>query len=232
MFFFCRVTLSILFLLVTTTQLQAQMIEINLPQPEIAQGKNLRQDIQQRRSIRNFNVKKDISLKQLSLLLWATYGKQIKDIDTITSATYTVPSAGAIYALEIFAVVGKGAVKNMQEGLYRYVKEKHSLTMLSNTDIRKALAEACLGQGFIQDAPILIVIAINTDSMSRRYGNRAERYAILEAGHAAQNLYLICSDIGLATVEVGAFIDKEVSKVLDIPYTALLIMPVGYELIE
>jgi SagB-type dehydrogenase family enzyme len=150
-------------------------------------------------------------------------------VDAITSASYTIPSAGAIYALEIFVLIGEGCVKNLPAGLYYYKKDEHGLKLISNLDKRKELSAACLGQNFIEEAPISVIIAAEFGSMAQRYGNRAERYINLEAGHAAQNLYLITNDLGLSTVEVGAFMDAEVSAVLETEYPVLLIMPIGYK---
>ncbi|MBL7196894.1 MAG: SagB/ThcOx family dehydrogenase [Candidatus Omnitrophica bacterium] len=205
------------------------MTDLRLPQPKLVEGKNLRQNMQERYSNRSFDNKKALTLNQLSTILWATYGKKIKGIDAITSASYVIPSAGAVYALEIFILVGKNAVENLGEGLYYYIKEKHALKIISSLDKRKNLALACLNQKFVEDAPVSIIITAQFGSMAQRYGKRAERYVVLEAGHAAQNLYLIANDLGLTTVEVGAFIDNEVTKVLDIKYPVLLIMPIGYK---
>ncbi|NQU19036.1 SagB/ThcOx family dehydrogenase, partial [bacterium] len=144
------------------------MTELKLPKPILSEGKQLRQDIQERYSNRSFDDKKALSLEQLSTILWATYGKKIKNVDAITSATYTIPSAGGIYALEIFVVVGKGASEEIKEGVYHYIKEDHKLRMLSSTDKRGELASACLRQRFIEDAPMSIVITASPNRMIQR----------------------------------------------------------------
>ncbi len=205
------------------------MSDLKLPAPKISQGKNLRQNMQERCSNRSFDSKKSLSLEQLSSLLWATYGKKTEGLDSITSASYVVPSAGGIYALEIYALVGKDAIKDLSQGLYYYNKDQHSLKLISDKDKRKELSTACLGQEFIEQAPVSIVIAAQYGSMAQRYGDKAERYINFEAGHSAQNLYLIVNDLGLTTVEVGAFIDDQVEKALSIEYPVLLIMPIGYK---
>lgn len=224
-----KIIIFLLSFLLIINNIEARVKEIKLSQPILTEGKNLRQNLQERYSNRSFNTKKTLTFEQLSTILWATYGRKVKGIDAITHASYVVPSAGAIYALEIFVVVGKDKVNGIKEGVYYYEKELHTLKIISDLDKREALSLACLNQRFIQDAPTSIIIAAQFDYMAKRYGNRAERYVIMESGHAAQNLYLIVNDLGLTTVEVGAFIDKEVSKVLNIPYPVLLVMPVGYK---
>lgn len=223
------IVFSLLFILLATSSVGAQMKELKLPQPNLDEGKKLRQNIQERYSNRSFNYKKTISLDQLSTILWAANGKKIKNIDAITSASYVIPSAGGIYALEIFVVIGKNSLEGLKEGIYYYIKNDHVLRLISDRDKRKELASACLNQGFIQEAPMSIIIATQFGPMEQRYGQRAQRYVILEAGHAAQNLYLVANDLGLTTVEVGAFIDEEVAKVVGSKYPVLLVMPVGYK---
>jgi nitroreductase len=51
----------------------------------------------------------------------------------------------------------------------------------------------------------------------------------MEAGHAAQNIYLQAEALGLGTVCIGAFYDDEVKEVLSVQDCApLYVMPVGY----
>jgi SagB-type dehydrogenase family enzyme len=91
------------------------------------------------------------------------------------------------------------------------------------------LARAALDQKFIIDVPVDIVICAIYDRTSYRYATRGERYVHMEVGHVGENIHLQAVALGLATVEVGAFRDEEVSKVLgtDEQIKPLYIMPVG-----
>jgi SagB-type dehydrogenase family enzyme len=91
------------------------------------------------------------------------------------------------------------------------------------------LAGASLDQEFIIDAPVDIVIGALYHRTSPRYGRRVKRYDHMEAGHAGQNIHLQAMALGLATMEVGAFHDEEVTKVLglDEQIKSLYAMPVG-----
>jgi SagB-type dehydrogenase family enzyme len=62
-----------------------------------------------------------------------------------------------------------------------------------------------------------------------KYGERADRYVLLEAGSIAENIYLQGATLGLGTVLIGAFKDEEVKKVLQMPEDErpLIIMPLG-----
>lgn len=63
-----------------------------------------------------------------------------------------------------------------------------------------------------------------------KYGQRGTKYAIMEAGAIAENIYLQGESLGLGTVSVGAFMDREVQEVLGIreDRRPLFIMPLGY----
>ena len=79
-------------------------------------------------------------------------------------------------------------------------------------------------------APINLVITAEYSRVAGKYGNRGVRYAMIEAGHIAQNLFLQAEALGLKAGIVGAFHDKKLIEILKIPRThePLLIMPAGY----
>lgn len=60
-------------------------------------------------------------------------------------------------------------------------------------------------------------------------GNRAYRYVEMEARHTAQNILLQAASMGLGAVPIGAFVDEQVKKVLQLPldHKPLYIIPVG-----
>ena len=95
--------------------------------------------------------------------------------------------------------------------------------------IRAELADAALGQECVRDAAIDIVFTAVYERTTRKYGERGIRYAHMEAGHAAQNVYLQAVTMNLGTVTIGAFYDDQVKEVLNLPEDEepLYIMPVG-----
>lgn len=151
---------------------------------------------------------------ELSQLLWATHGI------TSDSGKRTAPSAGARYPLEIYVAT--------VEGHYRYVPREHTLVVLGATDVRDRLAEVA-GQEMVGEAAAVVVITAVYARTAEKYGDRSVRYATLEAGHAARNLLLQATSLGLGAVPVGAFLGGDVRDVLDLPtdHEPLYLIPVG-----
>jgi len=171
-------------------------------------------------------------LSQLSQILWSAQGI------TGTREFRAAPSAGATYPLEIFVVVGKQCIigseakqdhEELQAGIYHYEPKSHSLSLHMSGDLKPDLARAALDEEFIVQAPVDIAICALYHRTSDRYGKRGERYVHIEVGHVGENIHLQAVALGLSTVEVGAFHDEEVTKVLgvDEQIKPLYIMPVG-----
>jgi SagB-type dehydrogenase family enzyme len=200
-------------------------MKIKLTQPYLKE-ENLKSLLERRYSCRNFQ-EKSLNLDDIATILWATCGKKY---DSVTRASKTIPSAGATYPLELYLVVGRNSVDRLKEGMYHYLIEEHSLEFVRENDLRGELTTACLGQGFIEKAPVSLIITAYFERTTQRYKKRGENYVYMESGHASQNAYLAITNLGLSTVEVGAFIDNDVKRVLrlDKDCTPLLVMPIGY----
>ncbi len=198
-------------------------MSIQLPPPITKGSMSLEEAIARRRSIRHFTGA-SISQSQLSQILWATQG-----VTDIRSGDRAIPSAGATYPLEIFVVCGRNCIKGISDGVYHYNPESHSLSLHRQGDSRLELARAALGQEYIYQAPVNIVIGALYERTKMRYGARGERYVHIEVGHAGQNIYLQATALGLATVAIGAFHDEDVMEVLQLDkrIKPIYIMPVG-----
>jgi nitroreductase len=99
-----------------------------------------------------------------------------------------------------------------------------------NQGIKEKLVEAAGGQDFISQAP-LVIIGCTDDKIIYRYGERGKNlYSICDVAASIQNLMLSAQEFGLGTVWVGAFNEKEVSKILNLPENLrpIAIIPVGY----
>lgn len=195
---------------------------IKLP-PPIVKGKiSLEETIKKRRSERDFQDRA-LTVRQVSQILWAAQG-----ITEERGFKRAAPSAGALYPLELYLVVKK--VKELEAGVYHYHPANHTLDLTLRGNYQTPLAEACLGQMFIADAPVCLVIAAEYERTTAKYGKRGLRYVHIEVGHVGENICLQVVALGLGTVTIGAFWDEEVSRRLSLPknYKPLYVLPVGY----
>jgi len=189
--------------------------EVALPAPRLIGDTTLEEAIASRRSVREFS-NDVLSWQDLSQLLWAAQG--ITDARGLRAA----PSAGALYPLEVYVA--------LPEGTYRYVPARHTAEPLSEGDLREELWQAGLRQDALREAPSIFVIAAVYERTEAKYGERAERYVKLEAGHAAQNLLLQAVALELGAVPIGAFYDDRVQAALSLPpdHQPLYLIPVGH----
>ena len=195
-------------------------IRIILPAPVTRGTISVEEALSGRRSVRKYSPD-PLSLSDISQLLWASQG--------ITGAQgfRTTPSAGAVYPLEIY--VAAGNVTGLPAGVYHYLPASHALEMVADRDIRTDLCINALNQEPIRDAPAVLLIAADYNRTLQKYGDRGVRYVHLEAGHAAQNLYLQAYALGEGTVAIGAFDDNGIQTVAGLPpeQVPLYLMPVG-----
>lgn len=193
--------------------------EIQLPQPKTKSEISLEEVIAKRRSQRAF-LDKELSVEKISQLLWVAQGITGKSWD---SSLRAVPSAGALYPIEIYLL--------NNEGLFHYISDGHKLEVLGTEDLRTKLAFSSLGQKSIEQAAVDIIICGVSEKITAKYGGKGIIYMYMEAGHIAQNIHLQAVALGLGSVSVGAFNDEEVDKILGLPEgcQSLYIIPVGYK---
>ncbi len=199
-----------------TQQSRVMKKEISLPKPQLEGKTSLEQAIAQRRSKRRFTPD-ELTLAQIGQLLWSAQG-----ITDSRRGLRAAPSAGALYPLETYLV--------NKDGLFHYLPKGHKLAQVASEDLRSQLAEACLRQGFVAQAPIDIVVVAVYERITSRYGSRGSRYTDIEVGHVAQNVHLQAVALGLDSVPVGAFDDQAVKELLKLPVEEqpLYIIPIGY----
>lgn len=200
-----------------------------LPAPNTDGEMSVEQALAQRRSRRNFK-NEAITAEQLSQILWAAYGitSPRPDAPNLRGGLRTTPSAGALFPLEIYVIIGN--VAGVSQGVFRYDAAEHKIVRVIEGDVRTALSEAALGQRMIADAPATVAYAAVFERMFPRYGERGIMYTHMEVGHSAQNVYLQAEALGLGTVAVGAFTEESVREILRLPEneTPLYLMPFGY----
>ncbi|UCD57034.1 MAG: SagB/ThcOx family dehydrogenase [Candidatus Hydrogenedentota bacterium] len=199
--------------------------KIMLPEPSHEGKVSVEEAIKGRRTIRSFRPD-PLTLSQLSQLLWAAQG-----ITDEKRGFRSAPSGGALYPLDVYAAVGEKGVEGLAEGVYHYLPHRHALQRLKEGDKRGDIARAALGQGWMAQAPVILVITSEYRRITGKYGRRGIRYAQIEVGHVGQNIFLQAGALGLGAGIVGAFDDRETGEVIGASagHEPLCIMPVGYK---
>jgi SagB-type dehydrogenase family enzyme len=193
---------------------------VTLPEPRAAGGISVESAMAERRSVREFEPGA-LTIAELSQLLWSAQGV------TASGGLRTAPSAGALYPIELYVFAGE--VEALPTGVYRYDPLSNKLHQTAGRDRRGELSVAALGQGWIADAPAILLITANYRRTAARYGARAERYVHIEVGHVAENVYLETGALGLGTTDVGAFEDAGVKRIASLPahLEPVLLLPIG-----
>lgn len=102
--------------------------------------------------------------------------------------------------------------------------------VVTNLQMRKALALAAYRQKHVEDAPLLIVVCADTARSSSRYGDRGELYSIQDATAAIMCLLLSAHDMGLGACWNGAFDDQVAREALNLEENVLpvAILSIGW----
>ncbi len=181
---------------------------ISLPAPE-HRGAPFEDVLERRRSVRSFSG--SLTLEEAGALLFAGQG--------VTGSVgrrslRAAPSAGATYPFTLYAVAND--VEGLEPGLYRYEPEAHALTPVRRGALGAPLRAAALGQRWVEEAGLVVVMAARYERTTGRYGERGIPYVHMEAGHISQNLYLQAVSLGLGSVAIGAFDEADAARALGI----------------
>lgn len=188
---------------------------VRLPDPTRKTAVSLEEALVRRRSVREYSSDQ-VARREAAQLLWAAQG--ISDQSGLRNA----PSAGALYALELYLLDAFG--------LWRYLPKPNALECVLRRDLRAALASACPAPSPAARAPLVVVIAMVPRRLAPRFGVLAERLAVLEAGHVSQNILLQAAALGLGAVPLGVFDEAQASRVLNLAKheRPCCLIPVGH----
>lgn len=143
-------------------------------------GKSIKESLQNRKSSRSY-ADKELSLQQLSDLLWAANGFNRPKMRTNATGMNK-------QSIEIYVCMAKGA--------YRYDAADNTLVWITDEDLRPAVAGR---QAFAATAPVCLVVA--ADLSDPIYNSeRGVMMSAYDAGIVSGNIYLFCSANDLATI--------------------------------
>src|SRR5208283_599919 len=152
---------------------------LKLPAPQKTGGMPLMETLAKRATVRSFDTT-DISMQQLSNLLWASFGVNRPD------GRRTAPSANNKQEIDIYVLLKNGA--------YLYDAQNNKLVLVSAEDLRGQAAE----QRFA-DAPVQLIFVADLTKIGDSSEEGKLRMANIDCGYISQNTYLYCTSEGLVT---------------------------------
>ena len=140
--------------------------------------------------------RKRISLGELGRILWATQGVTKRDSGWIYPLR-AAPSAGGLYPLEVYVVIGVDGVEGLSEGVYHYDPIEERLIQVKAGDY---LGEVNNLLSFRDsEASVYIVICAVYPRTTTKYGERGIMYVHNEVGHAALNAMVESASLNLVS---------------------------------
>jgi SagB-type dehydrogenase family enzyme len=187
---------------------------VSLPTPRLDSPVSLERAIATRRSQRRFAGDR-LSWDEIGQLSWAAEGITGQD-----GRWRAAPSAGALHPVTLFVLTDRNA--------YRYDPLEHTLHFHAGVNLSE-LAAAALNQDFIAAAPCVFIFTADVARTTRVYKQRGREFVCLDVGHAAENLLLQATALGLGAVPVAVFDQARICAVLNLPayLDPLYLIPVG-----
>jgi SagB-type dehydrogenase family enzyme len=202
----------------------AHLPAVWLPSPSPGDA-TLATAIADRRSRHDYGVR-PLDLLELATLLHAAYG--VTEPAGPHQALRTAPSGGALYPLELYVVCQR--IEKIESGLYHYDPIRHVLEQLRQPVSAERLAGLTPYEELVLPSAAVIVLTALFWRSRFKYGQRAYRFTLLEAGHAAQNLLLTAAALGLRAQPVGGFYDRRVDELVGVDglhEASLYLLPVA-----
>lgn len=204
----------------TKSESAAKDHSIPLPPPKTKSRFSVERALFVRRSIREYS-KESLTFEEFSQLLWSCQGITSKE------GFRTTPSAGAVFPLEIYAVVSR--VDGLKPGIYHYLPglKEQRVELVQRGNFGKQIFELSTKQDFIKQVPLNIILATVTPRMEKQYGEFALRYVLMEMGHAVQNVHLQAEALDLGSVAVGYLAEANVKELLKCEADPLYMVSIG-----
>lgn len=184
---------------------------VKLPPPRTEGGMPLMEALKARHSSREFSDR-PLPVQVLSDLLWAAQG-----VNRPATGKRTAPTARDWREIDVYVVTA--------EGVFVYEPDAHALRRLLHRDLRALTGT----QEFPATAPVNLVYVADLARMDTSDAHR-QLYSATDTGFIAQNVYLHCASVGLATVVRGS-VDREALAValgLKAGQRIILAQTVGY----
>lgn len=189
-----------------------------LPQPQHNDsGMSLEQALRLRHTTREFDSTRNLTMQQLSDLLWAAQGVNRPEEGKLTSPTAINKQEVAIYVFS-------------RDDVRLYDPHKNTLDKIADGDHRAlASRRGDFVQEFVLDAPVILVMVADIAKFEMPIQPSMVMGAV-DVGIVSQNINLFCAANGLATVPRACMDAAAISQLLNLTPMQVPVLnnPVGY----
>lgn len=187
---------------------------VALPEPETEPARPLTEALRAYAPAPGFEPE-PVSLEQVSRLLHSANGVTGSHrFDSTSTRLRAAPSAGALYAGEVYLVAQR--VKGLPPGVYYYSVLQHRLLRLRAGSFEQELGRAVERPGAIEGAAAAVLLTNVFRRYTQRYGHRGYRYTLVDSGHIGENLRLSAVSAGLGEAGWLRFHDGRLDALLGI----------------
>ena len=155
-----------------------------------------------------------VDLAAVGQLCYYAYGLTAKkQYPGVTYYLRSAPSAGALFPVEATLVVQD--IEGLPDGVYHYSVADFALFRMREGRFGPLLAAATAG-AVRADAPVTLVLSTIFWRSSWKYRDRAYRYCLQDAGHAAGNFLTVGRGLGYRVRLCTIFADEAVNALIDV----------------
>ncbi len=175
-----------------------------------------------------------LSSTDLGTVLWSSYAETHH---TGPQPHRPYPSAGALYTarLRLFALSVEGVTPGCYEAdpIQRVLRRIGALPPVGELKALSPYFSRSLEDAFaigLDECPVLLGLYVDLGLLRQRYGLRALRLGLLEAGHLAQTLLLVAAALGLGCTPVNGVNDDlahELFSLDDLDQPLQYLLPIG-----
>ncbi len=189
---------------------------ISLPPFDLDSPMPLEEAIIRRTSTRIFS-EQELTLPTLAKLLYLANGVRRPEHLSNSAASRphfdrNVPNAGGLGSVDLFCIVTR--VTGLNAGIYHFDSMNLNLQLCNEGDYSQWLKDFALLQMAEGLPPVLLVLCTSVARLATKYGARAYRLALLDAGHVSNNIYLTATASKLGVCAYNGFVDAELNLAL------------------
>lgn len=201
---------------VKSYDLNSKIIDLPPVSKDVIKKADIYECIKDRRSTRLYS-EKQVSLEELSYLLWATQGIIGESKAGLTYKT--VPCSGATHSFETYLFIMN--VEGLEKGIYRYLPVEHKLLFINAMkDVAERLDAITLDQPFVPNfakkASITFAWSTTPYRSEWKYDISAHKKILIDVGHICQNLYLAGESLDMGVCAIGIYDQEAVDSILQL----------------